>query len=447
MFRLVAADLRRNALGALAIVLIVAFAAALGVAVTLQERALRLGSARAAAAFPVVVGAAGSETQLMLSAVFLQPAPLGLVPGKVLSSLAADPRVAWAAPVGFGDFVEDYPIVGTTQPLIDGLGGLRDGQGFARLDQAVVGAAVQLRTGDRFHPLHGQASSGGHMHGETTYEVVGRLAPTGTPWDRAVLVPIEAVWRTHGMEAHAEEGHAGEEHADDPHAGDAHVEETYTEETHAQDAHAEDPHAEAAVVGTGPAADPHAGVDAARVTAAGAPGVPAIVVKPRSIADAYKLRQEWRTDTTLALFPAEVLTRLYATLGDARRVLSAVAMGAQALVAAAILLVILLHVGQRRRQIGALRAFGAPRLAVFAVVWMEGFALLGLGLLAGVGLGYGAALAIAARLQAQSGVALPVLFTADDLTPLLLLAGATAVLATIPALLAYRQSPAAALRG
>ncbi|GLK86369.1 FtsX-like permease family protein [Ancylobacter defluvii] len=432
MFRLVAADLRRNALGALAIVLIVAFAAALGVAVTLQERALRLGSARAAAAFPVVVGAAGSETQLMLSAVFLQPAPLGLVPGKVLSSLAADPRVAWAAPVGFGDFVEDYPIVGTTQALIDGLGGLRGGQGFTRLDQAVVGAAVQLRTGDRFHPLHGQASSGGHMHGETTYEVVGRLAPTGTPWDRAVLVPIEAVWRTHGMEAHAGEEHAGEEHADDPHAGDAHVEETHTE---------------AAVAGAGPAADPHAGVDAARVTAAGAPGVPAIVVKPRSIADAYKLRQEWRTDTTLALFPAEVLTRLYATLGDARRVLSAVAMGAQALVAAAILLVILLHVGQRRRQIGALRAFGAPRLAVFAVVWMEGFALLGLGLLAGVGLGYGAALAIAARLQAQSGVALPVLFTADDLTPLLLLAGATAVLATIPALLAYRQSPAAALRG
>ncbi|MDR6952279.1 putative ABC transport system permease protein [Ancylobacter sp. 3268] len=447
MFRLVAADLRRNALGALAIVLIVAFAAALGVAVTLQERALRLGSARAAAAFPVIVGAAGSETQLILSAVFLQPAPLGLVPGRVLAALAADPRVAWAAPVGFGDFVEDYPIVGTTQALVDGLGGLREGQGFARLDQAVVGAHVQLRTGDRFHPLHGQASSGGHMHGETTYEVVGRLAPTGTPWDRAVLVPIEAVWRTHGMEALEEaaegaHGHAGETPGEDGHAGQQPAGDEPAGEELAGDGHA-DPAQQHA----GPATDPHARIDAARVTAAGAPGVPAIVVKPRSIADAYKLRQEWRTDTTLALFPAEVLTRLYATLGDARRVLSAVAMGAQALVAAAILLVILLHVGQRRRQIGALRAFGAPRLAVFAVVWMEGFALLGLGLLSGIGLGYGAALAIAARLQAQSGVALPVLFTADDLAPLLLLAGATAALAAVPALLAYRQSPAAALRG
>ncbi|MBS7543779.1 ABC transporter permease [Ancylobacter oerskovii] len=431
MFRLVVADLRRNALGALAIVLIVAFAAALGVAVTLQERALRLGSARAATAFPLVVGAAGSETQLMLSAVFLQPAPLGLVPGRVLSSLAADPRVAWAAPVGFGDFVEDYPIVGTTQALVDGLGGLRDGRAFARLDEAVAGAAVALRPGDRFHPLHGQASTGGHMHGETTYEVVGRLAPTGTPWDRAVLVPVEAVWRTHGLEAHEDEAHEGEQHEGEQHEGEQH-----TDEAHASGA-----------PGAAQAPDPQAAIDPARVTAAGAPGVPAIVVKPRSIADAYKLRQEWRTDTTLALFPAEVLTRLYATLGDARRVLSAVAIGAQALVAAAILLVILLHVGQRRRQIGALRAFGAPRPAVFAVVWMEGFALLGLGLLAGVGLGYGAARLIAARLEAQSGVALPVLFTRDDLTPLLVLAGATAVLAAVPALLAYRQSPAAALRG
>lgn len=413
MFRLVGADLRRNALGALAIMLIVAFATALGVAVTLQERALRLGSARAAAAFPLVIGTAGSETQLMLSAVFLQPAPLGLLPGTALASLAADPRVAWAAPVGFGDFIEDYPIVGTTQALVDGVGGLAGGDSFARLDEAVAGAAVELRVGDRFHPLHGQASTGGHVHGGITYRIVGRLAPTGTPWDRAVLVPIEAVWHTHGMEAHEGEPAAQGDAA--AHEGEDHE-------------------------------DPHAAIDPARVTAADAPGVPAIVVKPHRIADAYKLRQDWRTDTTLALFPAEVLTRLYATLGDARRVLSAVAAGAQALVAAAILLVILLHVGQRRRQIGALRAFGAPRPAVFAVVWMEGFTLLGLGLLAGVGVGYGAARMIAARLEAQSGVALPVLFTADDLTPLLVLAGATAALAAVPALLAYRQSPAAALR-
>lgn len=418
MFRLIGADLRRNAIGVIAIMLIVALATALGVAVTLQERALRLGSARAAAAFPVIIGAPGSETQLVLSGVFLQPAPLGLLPGKVLAELSADPRVAWAAPVGFGDFVDDFPLVGTTAALVDGFGGPGEGRAFARLDEALVGAGVPLRVGERFHPLHGSASTGGHAHGSVTYQVVGRMRPTGTAWDRAVFVPIQAVWHTHDMEAAAEGGHLEAAASGDTAAA---------------------PHAHAH--------EDEEAIDPAAILSPGAPGVPAIVVKPRSIADAYKLRQSYRTDHTLAVFPAEVLTRLYGTLGDARRVLSAVATGAQTLVAAAILLVILLNVVQRRRQIGALRAFGAPRLAIFALVWCEGCAMLAVGLLAGFGLGYAAARVIAARLTSYGGFALPVMFTGDDVKPLLILAGATAVLAAIPALLAYRQSPAAALRG
>jgi hypothetical protein len=86
------------------------------------------------------------------------------------------------------------------------------------------------------------------------------------------------------------------------------------------------------------------------------PGVPAILVKPKTIADAYKLRGEYRGDATMAVFPGEVLTGLYATLGDARSVMSFIAIAAQILVAAAIALIAISHVHQRRRQIGALRA-------------------------------------------------------------------------------------------
>jgi putative ABC transport system permease protein len=98
MIRFIVADLRRLWLGCAVVVLLVALATALGVAVTLQERSLRLGSARAADKFDLVIGASGSETQLILSSIFLQPAPLPLVDGELLSKLAADPRVAWAAP-------------------------------------------------------------------------------------------------------------------------------------------------------------------------------------------------------------------------------------------------------------------------------------------------------------------------------------------------------------
>lgn len=105
------------------------------------------------------------------------------------------------------------------------------------------------------------------------------------------------------------------------------------------------------------------------------PGVPAILVKPEYIADAYKLRQQYRQGNTL---------------GDAREVLSFVAVGAQVLVAAALILVTLTLV-QRRKQIGALRALGAPRSSMWLIVWTELFSLFATGIALGFAVGFLAA--------------------------------------------------------
>ena len=422
MIRFILADLRKYWLGSAVIVLIVALAVALGVAVTLQERALRLGSARAADRFDLVIGAAGSENQLVLSSVFLQASPLPLMDGQVLTALSADPRVAWAAPIGFGDSFRGYPIVGTTTALVHSLaGGLSDGKVFAREGEAVIGASVTLKLGDQIKPMHGSAEEGGHTHTELAYRVAGRLKPTGTAWDRAVLVPIQAVWHIHGMGGHH----------DEVEEGDHHDEHGQVVETHEEDAHH--------------AANPDAPVD--ETWDAAVPGLPAILVKPKTIADAYKLRQQYRAGATLAVFPAEVLTRLYATLGDAKRVLFAVAAGSQTLVAASLLLVTVMHVGQRRRQIGALRAFGAPRRALFSIVWLELFVLVALGLVLGFALGYAAALAISGIVAGGSGVSMPVGFTREDIGFAAALFAFAALISSVPAILAYRQPPASALRG
>ena len=423
MIGFIFADLRKFWLGSAVVVLIVALAVALGIAVTLQERALRLGSARAADRFDLVVGAAGSENQLVLSAVFLQPSPLPLMDGAVLQKLAADPRVAWAAPVGFGDSYSGYPVVGTTTALVASLAdGLAEGTSFAREGDAVIGSAVRLAIGDEIKPMHGNADEGGHTHGELAYHVTGRLKPTGTAWDRAILVPIQAVWHIHGLGGH-DEAH---EHGQSEDAQPGH------------DAHADEDHHPAG-------ADADAPVDESWKDEP--PGLPAILVKPKTIADAYKLRQDYREGATLAVFPAEVLTRLYATLGDAKRVLFAVSVGAQVLVAASLLLVTVMHVAQRRRQIGALRAFGAPRRALFAIVWLELFILIAIGTAIGFVLGYAAALAISQLVTDSSGVTMPVGFSGEDSGFALALLAAAGLLAAIPAILAYRQSPAAALRG
>lgn len=452
MLHFILADLRRNRIGVAILVLLVALATALGVAVTLQERALRLGSARAAAPFDLVVGAPGSETQLVLSSVFLQPAPLPLVPARVLAALRADPRVEAAVPVGFGDFVDGYPIVGTTSDAITMLGGLAEGDGFAHLGDAIAGAMVTRRIGTSFHPFHGAVGEPGEVHAEAEYRIVGRMAATGTPWDRAILVPIQAVWDVHDDHDHEHDreqpepaeavyvaaGDDDHEDVDDHGHGHDHADDDGHEDDHAAGGHDHD-HDH----GTEFSARP---VDEAALAGADNPGVPAIVVKPRSFADAYTLRRDYRGEATLAVFPGEVLTRLYGTLGDARFILSAVAIGAQSLVAVAILMVIATHVLQRRRQIGALRAFGAPRFVVLAMVWLEVFAILAGGLLLGFAVGYAAVRALSDRLAEASGVAMPVEFHTADGWMLAAFLCAAAVATLLPALIAYRQTPAQALR-
>ncbi|PYE25963.1 putative ABC transport system permease protein [Rhizobium sp. PP-CC-3A-592] len=422
MIGFILADIRRHKGGTIAILLLVAFAVALAVSVTLQERALRLGSARAANAFDLVIGAAGSETQLVLSSVFLQPAPLPLMEGAVLQRLAADPRVAFAAPIGFGDSFAGYPLVGTSTALVAHLSPqLQEGVGLRQEGNAVIGSAVDLSMGAVIKPMHGTAEEGAHTHTGLAYAVVGRMKPTGTPWDRAILVPIQAVWELHGMghdkAEHEEAGHEEAGHAEAGHAGGEHE--------HSADA-------------TAPINEDWAEHSA---------GVPAVLVKPKTIADAYKLRQEYRSGTTLAVFPGEVLTRLYATLGDAKILLMAVAIGTQVLIAAALLLVTIMHVGQRRRQIGALRAFGASRTVVFRIVWLQLFAISLAGILLGFGLGYLVSDVIGGIVSRQNGFTMPVAFARGDLAFAAFVTAFAAVLAVVPAVLAYRQSPAAALKG
>lgn len=425
-WRLIIADWRRLWPGVVVVVILIALATALSISVSLQERALRMGSAKAADRFDLVMGAPGSETQLVLSSVFLQPSALTLIPAQVLDEVQKNPLVAWAAPVAFGDFYQGMPIVGTNAALVTdgGKRGLQAGRVFNDGFEAVVGAGTGLSIGSTFSPVHGQVGEeGAHAHAEVRYTVVGVLPADGSAWDKAILVPVNAVWRVHGIPAPGDhddeyEHHDGEE--DHDHAeGDGH-EHHDGNEAHSQDA--QDAHHHEA-------------------------GVPAIVVKPLSIAGAYQLRSRYRSTTTQAVFPGEVLVKLYSILGDIRALLMYIAIGTQGLVGMAVALVAVMHLRQRQKQIGALRAFGAPRTGIFLLIWSGLMSLVCTGVAIGVGLGYVAAQAVAIIMSEKSGFVLPIALGEDDLWFVLLLLAVAAVVLTLPAVLSYRQSPAAALRG
>src|SRR5215472_11720450 len=149
---LVLAELRHNRAAVLAVAVLIALAVSLGIAVSAQERALRKSSAAAAEPFDIIVGVAGSQTQLVLTSVYLQPAALELVRGSVLQRLQDKPGVSYAAPIVFGDYLGTSPIVGSTMAFVT-LGGSRpvaEGRAFEKVHEAVIGARVAAKLGDVF---------------------------------------------------------------------------------------------------------------------------------------------------------------------------------------------------------------------------------------------------------------------------------------------------------
>jgi putative ABC transport system permease protein len=117
---------------------------------------------------------------------------------------------AFAIPLCLGDYYGRFRVVGTVPQLFDllrygptGEENFRFAQGrnFETWNQehgyfeAVVGASVaremNVRAGDRISPAHGDPE--GEQHGDQ-FAVVGVLAPSGTPHDRAVFVNIEGFY-------------------------------------------------------------------------------------------------------------------------------------------------------------------------------------------------------------------------------------------------------------
>jgi putative ABC transport system permease protein len=398
-FPVVFSLLHRHRVTLIAFVVLITFAVALGIAITTQERAVRQGSARAADKFDLVVGAPGSPFDLVLASVYARPTAMGLVAPEDFARLLAEPEAELVAPIAFGDSVQGFPLMGTTAAFVTYLAGPPvEGRMFERPFEALLGVNVPLSVGQRAYAAHDAIDSAEMLH-EDTIAIVGRLPRTNSAWDNVVVVPVEQVWLSHHLPA----GHAP---VDNPHE-----------------------------MAIGPPFDP------AYLT-----GVPAVVVKPATVPAAYGLRNAWRTNSTQAIFPAEILVQLYAVLGDARAIMSFLALATQVLVVAAILSGVMVILQLFRVRFAVLRALGASGLYVFLVAWTYVALLIAAGAALGLVLGTGASFAVSSYLEMRSGIAMPVSLAWADVQFVLLLVVAGAAMAILPAIAVYRQPVVEALR-
>jgi putative ABC transport system permease protein len=192
--------------------------------------------------YDLIIGAKGGKEQLVLNTVFYLSEPLGNIPYSLYEDMTEGklaPYVDLAIPVCMGHSYQGFRVVGTVPEMFtelkyrgdqsyefgltaEGKPGGGKGENFKSENpfDAVMGSIAAARTnlqvGEKFQAVHG-SGEGGHVHKEN-FKVVGVLAPTGTPVDRAIFVNMKGFFEIHGVEggaAHKE--HAGEhdEHGDE----------------------------------------------------------------------------------------------------------------------------------------------------------------------------------------------------------------------------------------
>lgn len=384
--------------------------------------------------YSLVVGAPGSELQLVLSTVFHRGRSPGLLDYDVFPELEKHTSTELAVPYAVGDAFHGFRVVGTTSAFFEprfpypsgatpesklqagrafrydaaalqaalsdlvpsrsesgtsDAGPPRDRDAPLAADEAVLGAgvaaALDIRIGDRIEPTHG--IEGGTAHGDARlWEVVGILRPTGTPIDEIVLINLDSFFRI---------------------------------------------------------PDHRGGV----IVETGKPGISAVMLFPKpGVHKALLLSQlVKRTQLSVADIDAEV-HQLLRIVGNVDQVFFSVAVLVVIGSALSVAVAIYNTLASRRREIAILRILGAGRRTVFGLIVAESTLISAAGGVLGLGAGHAVVWLLGGVLERSAGFRpRAAVFLPEELLALGLVVAAGALTGLLPALKAYRADAASQL--
>jgi len=360
--------------------------------------------------YDLIVGAKGGKEALVLNTVFYLSEPVGNIPYSFYEELvegkfAGD--VETAIPVCMGHTYQGFRVVGTVPEMFTELKyrgnrsyefaqgeNFKSENHFDAVMGAIAASKTKLQIGEPFQAVHG----GSRTHGQS-FKVVGILAPTGTPMDRAIFVNMEGFYDIH----HAEELAS----TDEP-------------EDHEGHDHGHDKEITAVLV----------------CIQSVLPGRTVVV------ADAIN-----RGNVAQAVMPVRVIANLFeGVVGKLQWILLGMAVLTVLEAGIGIMVSMYNSMSDRRHEIAIMRALGASRLTVMMIILLESILLAMMGGAVGLLLGHGAIWACSPLIADWTGVVVgPFQFQLVELIlipGLILLASAVGYL---PALVAYRTDVAKSL--
>jgi putative ABC transport system permease protein len=433
-------------------------------------------------------------------------------------------HVAIAIPYCMGDSYEGFRVIGTTPEMFNKFEYAQGkeykfsaGENYKQEDYfgAVIGSLVARRTGltvgSKFEPTHG-VTEGEDAHKHDPFVVRGVLEPTGTPNDRAIFVNMEGFYLLdgHAKEApakpkadahdhahdeagtahdhdeaahdHEAEGHEGHDHAAEnvsaPSAEDAHAHEHdeaahdhdhaaestpatpaagHDHDAHDHDAHSHDAHGH-----------DHGHAHAHTPLPKEQREVSAILIRTSHLMGGMSLMKPINEGTDAqAVQPQLQIAMLFAGLvGNIQVLLLALAVLVILVAGIGIMVSMYNSMSDRRREIGIMRALGAPRRTIVLVILVESLLLAVGGGIAGFVLGHAMIGGMSPWIADQTGVQIGLFDLAApvDVAPFLgnfgegrklpvpvelFLIGGLAILAQLvgilPAMAAYRTDVSRAL--
>ena len=393
--------------------------------------------------YHLIVGGKGGALQLVLSTVYHIGQPLYPIPYTYYQKFTPGGEFSdvteVAIPMCLGDSYEApsgrmFRVVGTTPDLFDKIHYATNDDGTpksyefqpggwnfetANFYEAVVGSIVAaqsgLKLGDEINPTHGIGAEG-HKH--EGFKVVGILKPTGTANDRAVFINIEGFYLLEGHALTPDEELAHEEAADHEHE------------------HADD-HAH------GHAHEPLP-IDQREVTS-----ILVLCNSPLGPTVLDQVVNKGEDRIAQAVAPArEIALLMDSIVGPVRIVLLVLTVLVVIVAGVSILVSIYNSMSERSHDIAVMRALGASRRAVMAIILVESILLSVGGGLIGIALGHGMVGLTSPYLVERTGILLSAFeFEWQELVLIPALVVLASLVGFLPAVVAYRTDVAKALAG
>lgn len=388
-----------------------------------------------AAGIDLVVGAKGSPLQLILSSVYHIDFPTGNIKMEEAQRLSRNRLVKKIIPLALGDNFQGYRIVGTNHDYLELYGvDFAEGKPWELPFEVVLGseiaAKLKLKLGDEFTSSHG-ISEGSHDHDQHNFVVSGILAPRGNVVDRLILTSIESVWYTHDEEPTAvgTEGNAEKDASDQTvHENQNHDSEGH----HASENHDSDEHAKlhAAVSKTG---FPLSDQDRELTT---------LLLQYRNPIAAVQLPRMINSGTSMqAASPSFEMSRLFELLGVGISLLQGLAVVLIVIAGLGIFIALYNSLKERKYDLAILRAIGASRAQLLALIFLEGLMLTFLGAVLGIAIGHSFLWLLVSQSDQNVVAALqPWVFLKQELWIIAYALGVGVIASIIPAWSAYQTS-------